>query len=264
MKRIKLYALLGAFLLLSSSILVSCDEGKENDKGSTTNESLITEEEESKETIKPESNNTSNLEENKPSDKPVENIAPNTLKSDKSISSSENSINKIKYPVFNNIKNDEKINKLTQDYAKKLSDIYNSSDSNSLEANYKVMYQSDKFISIQFLGNVSAETAAYPSKFQSTLNIDIEKASLVKLNEIVDIDQSFINKFKEGLISSCNSLGVNASDIFNLDNLEELLSRSDNIGEYLPETQSYFTNNQLSIILTVPHALGDYIEVTLK
>ncbi|WP_297639685.1 hypothetical protein [uncultured Clostridium sp.] len=66
------------------------------------------------------------------------------------------------------------------------------------------------------------------------------------------------------MINKLTSLGLNPSEVFDLNNLGKLLKSSDVVSDYLPEVQSYFTKNQLTIILSVPHALGDYIEVVLK
>lgn len=165
----------------------------------------------------------------------------------------------MKYPVFNNIANTKNVNTLVEQFIRKISNSHNY-----LDMDYKIMYQDKNFISIYFNGNISSPSLAYPSKFKATLNINIGTGTQLKLNNLVNFDSNFIKKFKEALISTCNSNGFEASTVFDLENLNDLLNRADDNGTYLSDVQSYYNANQLNIVLSVPHALGDYIEVTLK
>ncbi|MGL4992161.1 MAG: hypothetical protein ACRCYE_05970 [Sarcina sp.] len=270
MKKNKINTIIATIVVLSAFNLTSCTNKTQNtlnkdnmsikeyekDKEESVGDEKAKQESITNETEK--NSNTQSTEGTKSNENSSNESNLNDSKNNKenlTIENNNKDDEKLKYPTFEN----EKINKLIESYIKKISNLYDS-----LDINYKIMYQDNKFISIFFFGNVNAETSAYPSKFQSTLNINIESPKIVKLNEIININEAFIGKFKEALINKLISLGLNPSDVFDLDNLGELLQKSDNITEYLPEVQSYFTKNQLTIILNVPHAIGDYIEIVLK
>lgn len=291
MKKNKLYTILSSLLVLSSFSLVSCGnkssyssekpnitvESEESLTGNSTNdnktesidkdkeESTNNNEKESVDNNKIESNNKESTNDNKvesTSNSKVESTSDNKAESTENSKTeginNENN-NKLKYPVFNNIANTKNVNALVEQFIRKISNSHNY-----LDMDYKIMYQDKNFISIYFNGNINSPSLAYPSKFMATLNINIDSATQLKLNNLVNFDSNFIKKFKEALISTCNSNGFEASTVFDLENLNDLLNRADNNGTYLSDVQSYYNANQLNIILSVPHALGDYIEISLK
>lgn len=298
MKKNKLYAILSSLLVLSSFSLVSCGnkssyssekpnitvESEESLTGNSTNdnktESIDKDKEESTNNnekasvdnnkIESTNNNKESANDNKIESNNKESTNDNKVEStsDNKAESTENSKteginnennNKLKYPVFNNITNTKNVNALVEQFIRKISNSHNY-----LDMDYKIMYQDKNFISIYFNGNINSPSLAYPSKFKATLNINIDSATQLKLNNLVNFDSNFIKKFKEALISTCNSNGFEASTVFDLENLNDLLNRADNNGTYLSDVQSYYNANQLNIILSVPHALGDYIEISLK
>lgn len=167
---------------------------------------------------------------------------------------------KIPYPTFNNINNKDKVNELVLNYIKNIDNLYNN-DGTSLNINYQVMFQNNKYISIYFSGDINSSTAAYPSKFRSTLNINVEKVSRMTLTEVANINEKFINTFSKSLESKFESLGAQMPDTFKPKNLNTLLHQADN--NAISDVQSYFTSNEVVIILSVPHAIGDYIEVRI-
>lgn len=292
MKKNKLYAILSSLLVLSSFSLVSCGnkssyssekpnitvESEESLTGNSTNdnktESTDKDKEESTNNNEKEStnNNKESANDNKiesnnnnkesTNDNKVESTSNNKAESTENSKTeginNENN-NKLKYPVFNNIANTKNVNALVEQFIRKISNSHNY-----LDMDYKIMYQDKNFISIYFNGNINSPSLAYPSKFKATLNINIDSATQLKLNNLVNFDSNFIKKFKEALISTCNSNGFEASTVFDLENLNDLLNRADNNGTYLSDVQSYYNANQFNIILSVPHALGDYIEISLK
>lgn len=292
MKKNKLYAILSSLLVLSSFSLVSCGnkssyssekpnitvESEESLTGNSTNdnktESTDKDKEESTNNNEKEStnNNKESANDNKiesnnnnkesTNDNKVESTSNNKAESTENSKTeginNENN-NKLKYPVFNNIANTKNVNALVEQFIRKISNSHNY-----LDMDYKIMYQDKNFISIYFNGNINSPSLAYPSKFKATLNINIDSATQLKLNNLVNFDSNFIKKFKEALISTCNSNGFEASTVFDLENLNDLLNQADNNGTYLSDVQSYYNANQLNIILSVPHALGDYIEISLK
>ena len=289
MKKNKLYAIIGSLVILSSFSLVSC--GKENspsnDVGGVTHEevskddneektteaeSIATREEESQESDKEE---TTNKEETSKADKDkkdkeevtTDKTEEKTTKEKETTDSKEAIIeekkkvinnNNLKYPEFKNINNAKDANALVEEFVLKISNSYEH-----LNMNYKIMYQNEDFISIYFEGETKSPDLAYPSKFKTTLNVNIGAGTPLRLSNLVSFDEEFINKFKEKLVSKCSEIGFEASTVFDLDNLSDLLNKSDNNNNNLSDVQSYYDGKQLNVILSVPHALGDYIEIAI-
>ena len=289
MRKSKICLLLSTLLITSTLVMTSCAK-KESPKTSdkTENEEILDEdtldEKEDEitnddETANEEDTSTDATSDDKNEDKnkkettdtsapDVENTKPNTQDDTSDKKPVEETKNKasdtISYPTFSDIKNSEKINKLVENYIKKLEKSYNSdTDDSVLEATYTVMTQNDKYISLKFSGNIKGENLAYSSKFISTLNIDIEKGSIINLGEIAEINESFVSTFDSLLETKFQELGLQRPNNLKTENLEGLLRQSDNQGEYISDTQSYVTGNAVVIILSVPHAIGDYIEITV-
>ena len=288
MRKSKICLLLSTLLITSTLVMTSCAK-KESPKTSDKieNEEILDEKEDeitnADETVNEEdtstdaTSNDKNEDKDKDKDKKettdtsapdVENTKPNTQDDTSDKKPVEETKNKasdtISYPTFSDIKNSEKINELVENYIKKLEKSYNSdTDDSMLEATYTVMTQNDKYISLKFSGNIKSENLAYSSKFISTLNIDIEKGSIITLGEIAEINASFISTFDTLLDAKFQELGLQRPNNLKTENLEALLRQSDNQGEYISDTQSYVTGNAVVIILSVPHAIGDYIEITV-
>ena len=286
MRKSKICLLLSTLLITSTLVMISCAK-KESPKTSDKieNKEILDEKEDeitnADETVNEEDTSTDATSDDKNEDKDkdkkettdtsvpdVENTKPN-IQDDtpdkKPVEETENKASDtISYPTFSDIKNSEKINKLVENYIKKLEKSYNSdTDDSVLEATYKVMTQNDKYISLKFSGNIKGENLAYSSKFISTLNIDIEKGSIINLGEIAEINASFVSTFDTLLDTKFQELGLQRPNNLKTENLEALLRQSDNQGEYISDTQSYITGNAVVIILSVPHAIGDYIEITI-
>ena len=293
MRKSKICLLLSTLLITSTLVMTSCAK-KESPKTSdkTENEEIldedtldekedeITNDDETaneEDTSTDATSNDKNEDKDKDKDKKettdtsapdVENTKPNTQDDTPDKKPVEETKDKasdtISYPTFSDIKNSEKINKLVENYIKKLEKSYNSdTDDSVLEATYTVMTQNDKYISLKFSGNIKGENLAYSSKFISTLNIDIEKGSIINLGEIAEINASFVSTFDSLLETKFQELGLQRPNNLKTENLEGLLRQSDNQGEYISDTQSYITGNAVVIILSVPHAIGDYIEITV-
>ncbi len=268
MKRSKIYLITSALLIATSLVMTSCtnkenptssnqlqnEDTKENDS-----QSLDTEEQDNTQGTDLEKEETNSTNTNNNSNK---NSNENTSTKEPSPNKTEDNLSKrIPYPTFNNINNKDKVNELILNYVKKLDSLYNSNDEVRLNINYQIAFQNNKYISIYFSGDINSPDAAYPSKFSSTLNINIEKGSTMCLSEIANINEKFIDVFNKAVESKFQSLGVQAPDNLKLENLNNLLQQADS--SYTSEAQSYFTSNEVVVILSVPHVIGDYIEINI-
>ncbi|MCG7383137.1 hypothetical protein [Paenibacillus sp. ACRRY] len=184
---------------------------------------------------------------------------------------SKNNIN-IVYPQIVDITNAEKINALIQNEATRIVNSY-SLEKDNLDINYRIMYKNYELISIQYFGSVFTEGAPYPSNVFYTSNIDLKKGSRVKLSDLIEVNDAFVEKFKEGSYKSYDK------DLNLLDNgvLTEILSgysskdlisyfkQSDTVGEVNDsETYSYITQDAIGVSISVPHALGDHLEMEIS
>lgn len=287
MKKNKLYVILSSLIILTSFSFISCGKektdiakegvvseevestdaddklttGVDDEKSTLDIDSEVTadvEEDQStidvnNEVVKEESeksthNKESQLEENTSSDKQV--VIDNQEKITKN--------NTLKYPIFKNITNSDNVNNLISDFIGTISNSYDN-----LNMNYKITYQDENFVSIYFNGDIKSTDLPYPSKFKATLNINIGAGTTLKLSNLISFDSAFTENFKQKLINKGNEVGFDASTIFDLENLTTLLNKSDNNNNNISDIQSYYDGKNLNVILSVPHALGDYIEIII-
>lgn len=66
----------------------------------------------------------------------------------------------------------------------------------TLPIDYKITWQSDNLLSIQYSGVGYVEGSPHPHHFFYTTNIDIAQVKKVKLKDIVRIDEGFVEKFR--------------------------------------------------------------------
>lgn len=187
----------------------------------------------------------------------------------------------ITYPQISNLSDTKKadsINKLLEDVALSSLNTYTQDDMNTLtiEVNYKVTLQNERYLSIVYFGSSFLEGAAYPNSLFYTENIDLANGSIISLSDFSDIN-NIATKLKD--ISSVKALAdeTELSDahktfLMNIDDSEllNLLKDSDfkvvNNSLQAPSngTYSYMTDEGIVISLQVIHALGDHAEFLIK
>lgn len=256
MKKFKLCLIITTIFISTSFTLTSCTNKEKSSTSNTTQAEDITENTENENSSKKDPSIANNNIE-KPTNPDTNNTDTNNTNTDDKLNT------KIPYPTFNDINNKDTVNSLILDYIKKLDKLYNSDTDSSLDINYKIMFKNNKYISLYFSGNIISTTAAYPSKFNSTLNINIEKAKTMRLDQIIKINDKFINTFNTLVEAKFKSLNIEVPHNFKIENLKQLLQSSDTDSEYISDVQSYFSKDNIIVILSVPHAIGDYIEISV-
>ncbi|MPN01123.1 hypothetical protein SDC9_148326 [bioreactor metagenome] len=127
-------------------------------------------------------------------------------------------------------------------------------------------------LSVKFLGYSYTEGAAHPNSFFYTINIDMENQSLIKLEDLVKIDEDFAHVFRKGTyLSEYGEISPEWKQ-----GLDDALNETDDAGwvknlkgsdaaadENIYGIYSYFTDHSLVISVSVPHVLGDYVEISL-
>jgi len=166
---------------------------------------------------------------------------------------------------------EEAINKTLKNEALKVPSLYADADEHlELEMNYSIQAQTPDLLSIVYSGTSVVPDAAYPSNLLFTTNIDILTGERMKLSDIVDINASFIEKFRNGKYKPYDpelqieseikeSIGEQSEEawIAFFSHADDLSDKND------MNVYSYLTNDALGISFGVPHALGDHAEVEI-
>ncbi|AIQ29236.1 hypothetical protein P40081_14525 [Paenibacillus sp. FSL P4-0081] len=188
----------------------------------------------------------------------------------------QNNIN-ITYPKLVDLPNDTKeevINDLIRVEALGVLESYSLDlDShNTLEIDYQITYKSDKFLSIQYIGSALNKGGAYPLNVFYTTNIDVDKEIKVKLTDLLEIDEAFVQELKNGIYRSYDdNLNLREegvmrdywSGIKDQELLNDLKYTDEADGANNSVIFSYLTQDSLGISLSVPHALGDHLEMEI-
>lgn len=94
--------------------------------------------------------------------------------------------------------------------------------------------------------------------------MDIKKGKLLQLKDIVHITPNLIEKLR---IKSKSDHPAYKNILNSLSNEQwiDTLKGSDTIGTNMPsDTFSYITKDKLGISISVPHVLGDHMELEIK
>lgn len=171
---------------------------------------------------------------------------------------SNDTIPPISLPILSNTKNNEQVNELILDYVCGLDSFYNEDDLSALTASHQIMFQSENYVSIYFSGTLKG--GAYQSAFKSTLNINANQVSRMTLSQIVNVNEEFIKLVTSAVDEQLKAIGTDIDTVFP-SGIKNELSHADS--NSLSDVQSYFTSNEIGIIFSVQHAIGDYIEVRI-
>ena len=189
---------------------------------------------------------------------------------------------KINYPQITNLsdaKKQKSINEIIKNEALKVLNYYKEEQDNipselSLDIKYDIKWQGEDLLSIQYSGIGYNKGAAHPNNLFYTTNINMRNGSRVKLIDVINIDESFIDKIKKGKFQVTDPKAVDKSEIISAQNSfskEELIKtfeNADSLDSVGTENQSdifsYFTKDSLGISVNVSHAAGDHAELEMK
>lgn len=182
---------------------------------------------------------------------------------------------KISYPQISNLNDKDKekqINEMIKSEALKVLSTYGEDvDNLTLDVDYNIKWKDGNLLSIQYIGSGYVKDAMYPNNILYTTNIDINKATKIKLIDVINIDESFIQKFREGRYTvfdlELNVENESKNEVNKYSNTEliEYFNKADDISiENELNAFSYFTKDSLGISVSVPHAIGDHAEFEIK
>lgn len=180
----------------------------------------------------------------------------------------------ITYPKIVNLDNDtyeDEINELIQKEAIKIIESYSLEEGN-LDVDYRVTFRSNDFLSIQYLGSFFSTGAAHPLNIFYTSNIDLKKAEKVKLSDLLEINEAFVEKFKQGNYKSYDD-NLNLLEEGVIEEIWSMYSDADLL-HYLQQadeagqinqlgTFSYITQDSIGVSISIPHAVGDHLEMEI-
>jgi len=178
---------------------------------------------------------------------------------------------KINYPQITDLSDAEKqkgLNEIIKNEALKGNNYYKDVDGDvTIDINYKIVCQEPELISIIYSGVGNVSGAAHPSNLFYTTNLDITNIKNLRLNDIVNINDDFVNMLINGSFKAINSkYEAEYKSEINMLTLEDWKKRllaadpSDKMGNEF----SYMTKDSLGISIGVIHALGDHAEFEIK
>lgn len=139
-------------------------------------------------------------------------------------------------------------------YSNDLTDI-------AINLSYDITYNQKDLISIQFKGDGYKKSAAHPNHLFKTLNIDMKRKQLIKLNDIYKVDERFIEKYIEEFK---RQVPQDRNSIIDSYSMEQLLNYFNDADSGNSVIMSYYHNDNVGISILVPYAIGEHIEIELN
>ena len=167
---------------------------------------------------------------------------------------------KIMFPQIKNLKDTNKqkvINSLIRDEVMQLLKQYKNGEVelSSLDIDYSFKLNSEKIISIQYTGISSFKKAAHPYSLHFVTNINVNKGTVIKLFDIINVNEKFMELFQTGTFKSVSL--IYQEGYFEKYTTTELL-------ETFKSANFYLTDGALGISLGVPYAMGDHAEFEIN
>lgn len=163
----------------------------------------------------------------------------------------------INYPVFYRNQHrcteiDQLLREVWEDY---ISDYGGSVPQLTLSADYEIMFTSNTFVSIVFRGTSNIKSAAYPINFAFSVNILMETARIANTADLIEMNNTFLKEVSDQLYTHSNAIVGEYFQQFTRDDIKTMLQQEN--------VFFYFTSDKIGILIAVPHAIGDYVELLI-
>ncbi|WP_164931519.1 PdaC/SigV domain-containing protein [Longirhabdus pacifica] len=241
-------------------LLTACDINSSEENIITSQNNISIEVEDSNTHTKEENNNFEDVSASKSDYTFIE----------QSYISSENSNNIIiNYPQLSNVEDITKqkaINAIIKNESLKVLSTYDASVENlTLKINYEIKFNDTDIISIAYSGVGYVKGAAHPNKLYYTTNVNVEKATKLRLEDMITLDEKFVQKILNGEFTVLNEDQETVLSLYTNDELMERLTYADTMGENDRYTYafSYFTEDVLGISFSVPYGAGSHLEIEI-
>ncbi|MDT8900753.1 hypothetical protein [Anaeroselena agilis] len=145
----------------------------------------------------------------------------------------------------------------------------------TLPIDFKITWQSDNLLSIQYSGMGYVKGTPHPNHFFYTTNIDIAQVKKVILKDIVRIDEDFVEKFRHENIKTVSphpgalsgkKILIDSTPFNKVDDTIRHFYEADEVDQKgrLPSNYCYFTPDSLGISVYAPHFMGGHAEFEIK
>lgn len=140
-------------------------------------------------------------------------------------------------------------------------------DNLDIDLDYKITLKTDDLLSLFYSGSTYYKGANHPNAELYTTNIDVKNEKILRLADLINIDENFVLKFRNAkMISPQNKQkDMVLSPPFDNSN-QEWIERFDNADTKGSGAQdySYLTKDSLIISVPVAHVFGDHAEFEIK
>lgn len=182
----------------------------------------------------------------------------------------------IDYPQVINLADtsaQDKINNMIKDRAfSTYNEILKQGEPFSYELKYNVTYCSPELLSIRFNDYTNFIEAAHPSSYVETININMKDQKMIKLSDLVNINEGFVDLFKKATYQSPypdqpQQLSETMDSFLNETDTNgwiDLLKKVDSSDINDGNQYSYLTKEGIVIVISVPHFMGDYAEFAIS
>ena len=175
----------------------------------------------------------------------------------------------VSYPELSGMNDAEKqqrLNQLIRSEALAILADYEASELEKLtvKLDYVIVRQDSKLFSVRFNGNRFLKGTAYPSRLVQSVNLDIQAGRKLRLPEIVQLHEQFVEAIKNGRMNAVEGVTWEKLRLDNKRLLKALLQADSATSTENPSRAfSYFTQDGIGISIGVIHALGDHVEFEL-
>lgn len=169
-----------------------------------------------------------------------------------------------RYPQLSNFADENMQAKVNDMIANDNQDIMRNligSEWSTIDMDYEVTFTGSDIFSSKYLGLVSAKDAAYPTNIFYTVNVNLKDGTKIELKDIINIDNSLIEKFKNGVYKPYSD-DLNLEEAGALQDVLDSIDNNDMISQLENgEAAFYFDDETLVLSMQVPHVVGDHIEM---
>jgi stress-induced morphogen len=137
-----------------------------------------------------------------------------------------------------------------------------------LNIDYEIVLKNPNILSIQYSGLGSVSSAAHPNNLFYTTNINIKSGERLRLRDVINIDENFVDKFLKGQFKALWPEQNMALEYITNEKIQARFKESDSLDNIGTEKQSdvfsYFTTDSLGISISVGHAIGGHAEFEIN
>ncbi|HEX9061681.1 MAG TPA: hypothetical protein VF941_15980 [Clostridia bacterium] len=175
----------------------------------------------------------------------------------------------LKVSDLSDVKRQEQINNILKDEALKVFRYYDNSDGIlELNISYKIVLMDKDILSIQYSGIGYVSTAAHPNNLFYTTNINMRTGNKLRLNDIINIDKDFAEKFISGKFKALEPHKNEAIKHLSIETILAYFKEADSLDNTGSNKQSdvfsYLTPDSLGISISISHSTGDHAEFEIK